>query len=147
MIKPLLTNRNRILVISIGIVYLWFGMLKFFPGVSPAEALAKETLDKLTFGLVPSSFTYFMLALWEVVIGVFLILNLKKKIVIYLALVHIVFTFTPLLLLPAASFNERIYALTLVGQYIIKNLIIFAALLFIYPEEKTSAVSSAPFAN
>jgi uncharacterized membrane protein YphA (DoxX/SURF4 family) len=122
-------------------------MLKFFPGVSPAEALAKETLDKLTFGLVPSSFTYFMLALWEVTIGIFLILNLKKKIVIYLALVHIVFTFTPLFLLPASSFNERIYSLTLVGQYIIKNLIIFAALLFIYPEEKDPAVSSTPFAN
>ncbi len=141
MIKEILAYRTRLLSISIGIVYLWFGMLKFFPGLSPAEDLAKETLDKLTMGMIPTSFTYFMLATWEVIIGLLLILNVRKKIVIYLALVHILFTFTPLFLIPASSFNERLYSLTLVGQYIVKNLIIFSALLFIYPEEKLPTVS------
>ena len=134
MFNPLLAYRNRILVLSIGIVYLWFGMLKFFPGVSPAEALAKETLRILTFNLIPSQITYFLLAFWEVTIGIFLVLNLRKKAIIFLALLHILFTFTPLFLLPSLSFNEKVYSLTLVGQYIIKNLIIFSALLFVYPE-------------
>lgn len=128
------------LIISLGIVYLWFGMLKFFPGISPAEALAKKTLTMLTFGLVSTNITYFILALWEVTIGIFLLFNLRIKVVMYLALLHILFTFTPLFLLPAMSFNERVYSLTLVGQYIIKNLIIFSALLFVYPEKEQLAV-------
>jgi len=140
MINQLITYRNRMLVISIGIVYLWFGTLKFFPGVSPAEALAKETLTMLTFGLITSHITYFLLALWEVTIGIFLVLNLRKKAIIYLALLHILFTFIPLFLLPALSFNEKIFSLTLVGQYIIKNLIIFSALLFVYPEKQQVVV-------
>ncbi|MFZ1676146.1 MAG: hypothetical protein WBP41_20560 [Saprospiraceae bacterium] len=140
MINLLITNRKRMLIISLGIVYLWFGMLKFFPGISPAEALAKKTLTMLTFGLVSTNITYFILALWEVTIGIFLLFNLRIKVVMYLALLHILFTFTPLFLLPAMSFNERVYSLTLVGQYIIKNLIIFSALLFVYPEKEQLAV-------
>ncbi len=37
---------------SLGLVFLWFGFLKFFPGLSPAQDLAARTVDKLTFGLV-----------------------------------------------------------------------------------------------
>ena len=125
------------LVFSIGIVYLWFGTLKLFPGLSPAEALAKETLSRLTFGLVPTNISYCMLALWEITIGIFLILNFPKKLIIYIALLHILFTFTPLFLLPgASSFTHVPYALTLVGQYIIKNLIIFSALLYLLPQDQ-----------
>jgi uncharacterized membrane protein YkgB len=136
MINQLIKHRQKMLVISIGIVYLWFGTLKLFPGLSPAEALAKETLSTLTFGLVPTNISYCMLALWEITIGVFLVLNFPKKLIIYIALLHILFTFTPLFLLPDASFTHLPYALTLVGQYIIKNLIIFSALLYILPQEQ-----------
>lgn len=142
MIDQLIRHRTRMLVISIGIVYLWFGALKFFPGVSPAEALAKETLDKLTLGLIPTHITYFMLATWEVTVGLCMMLNFRRKIVIYITMLHLVFTFTPLFLLPAASFNQQVYSLTLVGQYIIKNLILLTALLFLLEEksEKKSRV-------
>ena len=125
------------LVVSIGIVYLWFGTLKFFPGLSPAEELAKETLARLCFGLVPSNITFCLLALWEVTIGLFLILNFPKKLIVYSALVHMALTFTPLFLLPDASFTHVPYGLTLVGQYIIKNLILFSALLFLLPEAQS----------
>ena len=37
--------KQRLLAISIGICYLWFGVLKFFPGLSPADTLAKETIS------------------------------------------------------------------------------------------------------
>jgi hypothetical protein len=32
--------------IALGIVFLWFGALKFFPGASPAEALAARTIEQ-----------------------------------------------------------------------------------------------------
>lgn len=139
MINQLIRHRERMLVFSIGIVYLWFGALKFFPGVSPAEALAKETLSLLSFHLVPTNISYFLLALWEVTIGIFLILNLKKRVIIYLGMLHILFTFTPLVLLPGVSFNVVPITLTIVGQYIIKNLIIFSAFLYFLPETPSPA--------
>lgn len=30
---------------SIALCYIWFGALKFFPGLSPAEALAGRTIN------------------------------------------------------------------------------------------------------
>src|SRR5215204_4031866 len=41
-----------LLRISVGIVFLWFGLLKFFPNLSPAEDLAARTISTLTFGVV-----------------------------------------------------------------------------------------------
>ena len=38
--------------IALGIVFLWFGVLKFFPNLSPAELLAARTIERLTFGAV-----------------------------------------------------------------------------------------------
>lgn len=54
--------------VSIGIVFFWFGILKFFPGVSPAQDLAIRTISLLTFGILPASVIINMLALWEVVL-------------------------------------------------------------------------------
>ena len=135
MIDLLIRHRSKLLVTSIGIIYLWFGTLKFFPGISPAEALAKETLTKLTFGLAPANITYFLLAMWEVIIGIFMILNFPKKWIIQIAMLHLLLTYTPLVLLPEASFNHHFYSLSLVGQYIIKNLVLLFSLLFIYPQK------------
>ena len=36
--------------ISVGIVFMWFGILKFFPNISPAQDIATNTINKLTFG-------------------------------------------------------------------------------------------------
>ncbi|HPE19547.1 MAG TPA: DoxX family membrane protein, partial [Tenuifilaceae bacterium] len=64
-------NRNSLylLRISIGIIFLWFGFLKFFPGLSPAQDLAIDTIAALTFGLVTPKFIIITLATWETVIG------------------------------------------------------------------------------
>ena len=129
-------SKKRLLAISIGLVYLWFGALKLFPGLSPADGLAKDTIHQLTLGLIPMDVSILLLAIWEVLIGVCLILQVQVKKVIILALVHMVLTFTPLVFFPEISFQEAPFTLTLVGQYIMKNLIIIAALLMIYPAEE-----------
>ena len=121
----------RFLAISIGLVYLWFGALKFFPHLSPAEDLAKNTITVLTFGFIPPNVSIILLAIWETIIGVFLILNVFRRPIIILALVHMVFTFTPLMFFPKESFNLP-FVFTLLGQYIFKNLIIIAALFILY---------------
>lgn len=120
--------KKRYLQISIGLVYLWFGALKFFPNLSPAEELAKNTIGELTFSLIPANVAILLLAFWEVLVGVFLLFNLQKKTTIRVAVVHMLLTFSPLYFFPELIFNENMLTLTLLGQYIIKNLVILGAL-------------------
>ncbi len=127
----------RILEISIGIVYLWFGALKYFPGLSPAEELAKNTIDILTFGLIPSGISISLLAIWETLIGVLLIFNIYKRIAIYIAIIHLILTFTPLILFMPLSFTRPPFAFTLLGQYIVKNIAYIAALLVLLKHSPT----------
>jgi len=120
-----------ILRISIGIIYVWFGALKFFPGVSPAQDLAIETIHLLTFKLINPELSLLLLAIWETVVGIMMISGLYTKLAVRIVLVHMFCTFTPLLLLSNLSFTSVPLALTLVGQYIIKNIVIVSALFVI----------------
>lgn len=118
--------------ISLGICFLWFGMLKFFSGMSPAEQLAIMTMDILTFGLIPSMVAIKLLALWEVVIGIGFLLGKQIKWVLALFLVHMGLTFSPLFMFPEICFTEVPFALTLVGQYIVKNAVLIMGGVIIY---------------
>ncbi len=119
-----------LLRISLGIVYIWFGILKFFPNQSPAEDIARQTIDRIMFGLIPSEFSYLMLAAVETVIGILLLFNLWSKYVVYLALGHLFMTFSPLLLFPAMTFDSAGIP-TLLGQYILKNIVLICGLLMV----------------
>ncbi len=123
------TLDNHLMAIAIGFVYVWFGTLKFFPGISPAEELGINTIHRLTQGLFSDTAAIYLLAVLEVVIGLFLVLNLFKRQILYLAIGHIVFTFTPLLFFPSAAFQWAPLVPTLLGQYIGKNVIVLCALI------------------
>ncbi len=117
-----------IVSIAIGLVYLWFGTLKFFPGVSPAEGLALDTVHALTFEVFSDRLAIVLLAIWEVSVGLLLIVNLFRRATLYVALLHILLTFTPFIFFPDLIFSQAPFGLTLVGQYIVKNLIILGIL-------------------
>lgn len=126
--------RNKIstfnlLSISIGIVYFAFGILKFFPHLSPAEDLAEQTISKLTFGLVSGKFALISLAIMETFIGLVFIFQITHKFVIYLALFHMAATFLPFIFFPEITFNASVSSFSIVGQYIAKNIIVIGALL------------------
>ncbi len=117
-----------LLAISVGIIYLWFGLLKFFPHLSPAEELAKNTINALTFGLVSPRLGIKLLAIWESAIGLMLLLHIYRKVAVALAILHIILTFTPLFLFPEQIFSQGPFSLSFTGQYIIKNIIILNVL-------------------
>ena len=116
-----------LLRISLGIIFFWFGMLKFFAGLSPAEALAIQTIDLLTFGLIGPDFVRFGLAAWEVLIGIGLIFRIMLRETLLLMFIQMLGTMTPIVLLPEKVFNVFPYGLTLEGQYIFKNLVVISA--------------------
>jgi uncharacterized membrane protein YphA (DoxX/SURF4 family) len=122
--------------ISIGIIYIWFGALKFFHGYSPAEDLAINTINKLSFGLIPQPVNITLLATWECGVGLLLVAGKWLRPALILLFVHMACTFTPLLFFPSVSFKYAPYGFTLVGQYIMKNIIIICAALVIWPPKR-----------
>ncbi|MCA9991803.1 MAG: DUF417 family protein [Anaerolineales bacterium] len=116
-----------LLRISVGIVFFWFGFLKFFPGLSPAQDLATRTIDVLTFGLVPPQISIYILAVWECLIGLGLILGVFMRGTLLLLFGQMLGTITPILFFPHEVFTHIPYAPTLEGQYIIKNMVLISA--------------------
>lgn len=113
--------------VFLGVNFLWFGMLKFFPGVSPAETLATMTINVLTFGLIAPTVSMKLLALWEVLVGLGFLSGRFIPFFVRIFMIHMVLTFTPLFLFPELCFTHPPFALTIVGQYIIKNLVFIAS--------------------
>jgi uncharacterized membrane protein YkgB len=125
-----------LLRISIGVIYLWFGALKFFHGYSPAEDLAINTINKLTLASIPQPINIILLASMECTVGVFLIIGKWIRPALVILFFHMACSFTPLLFFPQLSFRYVPYGFTLVGQYIMKNIIIICAALVIWPKKK-----------
>jgi len=113
--------------ISVGIVFLWFGFLKFFPDLSPAQEIATDTIERLTFSLIPANATIIILATWETLIGLGLISGAFLRVTLFLLFTQMLGTLTPLILFPGETFTIFPYAPTLEGQYIIKNLVLISA--------------------
>jgi uncharacterized membrane protein YphA (DoxX/SURF4 family) len=133
-----------LLRLSLGIVFLWFGILKFFPDLSPAQELVGRTFQQLTFGLIPSNTANLILAVWEALIGLGLITGLFMRITLLLLFLQMAGTFTPIFLFPAEVFTRIPYAPTLEGQYIIKNLVLISAGIVIGATVRGGAVVADP---
>ena len=121
------SNGLRLLRLSMGVVFFWFGMLKFFPGVSPAQDLAIKTIGMLTFGLMTPKAIIITLASWEVLIGLGFLTGKFLKLTLILLFAQMLGTFTPAFLFPSEVFTAIPYAPTLEGQYIIKNIVLISA--------------------
>ena len=117
----------RLLRISLGIVFMWFGALKFFAGLSPAQDLATRTISMLTFGRIAPHTALLLLASWECLIGLGLILGVFMRATLLLLWVQMLGTITPLIFFPHETFAQIPYAPTLEGQYIIKNIVLVSA--------------------
>jgi uncharacterized membrane protein YphA (DoxX/SURF4 family) len=113
--------------VALGVVFLWFGALKFFPGLSPAQTLAVETIGVLTRGLLPADAGLVLLATLECAIGIGLISGKFMRLTLLLLAFQMLGAASPLLLFPGEVFTRFPYAPTLEGQYIIKNLVLVSA--------------------
>ena len=111
-----------ILRICLGIIFLWFGVLKFFKGLSPAEDLVRNTV----YFMDPDIFIP-ILALWESLIGIGLITGKYMRLTLLLLFLQMPGTALPMIILPEKVWTIFPYGLTLEGQYIIKNLVLISA--------------------
>ncbi len=111
---------------SLGVIYIWFGILKPF-GLSPAQELVENTVYWFD---NPKTFIP-ILGWWEVVIGLTMCIKPLIRVSIFLLFIQMPGTFLPLILLPEVCFSNFPFGLTLEGQYIVKNLIIISAALVV----------------
>jgi putative oxidoreductase len=138
----LVANSLTILRVSVGAVFLCFGFLKFFPGVSPAEDLVVTTTSILTFGLVPDSVALVAIAIMECVIGLWLLIGRALRGVIYLLGVQLIGILSPVVLLGGRLFSGPHNAPTLEGQYVLKDVIIVGAVLVLATTVRNAGLAS-----
>lgn len=111
--------------IGIGVIFIWFGLLKPL-GLSPAAELLAKTVYWWTPEIVVPA-----LGWWEVAIGVTFLIPKLTRVALALLALQMPGTFLPLVFLPEVCFTVFPWGLTLEGQYIVKNLVIIGAALVI----------------
>lgn len=116
---------------ALGVVFFWFGVIKFVPGWSPAADLATRTIGRLSFGAIGPSISLPVLAAWESLIGLGLLSGRFLRVTLLLLFVQMPGTMMPLILFPSETFRAFPYAPTLEGQYIIKNVVLVSAAIVI----------------
>jgi uncharacterized membrane protein YphA (DoxX/SURF4 family) len=108
--------------IALGIIFFWFGALKLFPGLSPAEDLVRNSVP-----LVNPDLFQPVLAVWEMAIGLGLITGLFMRLTLLLLFLQMPGTMLPIFTTPEAVFTVFPFGLTIEGQYIVKNLALITA--------------------
>jgi len=123
----LIAHSIAVLRVSLGAVFFAFGVLKFFPGVSPAQNLVVRTTDILTIGVIPAGVALVLVATLECVIGLCLITGRAMRAGVYLLAIQLIGILSPLVLLTGRMFAGPHGAPTLEGQYVLKDLILVGA--------------------
>lgn len=124
-----LATPSRWLRWSLGCIYLWFGVLKLLD-ISPAVSLVGQAYPP--FIAVP---LYCGLAFFEVAVGILFLAGLWTRWTLLAAAVHLLGTFGTLILAPSVVFLERFPFLTMEGEFVVKNLVLLAALYAIWKLE------------
>ena len=121
MVKDMRKWGIPVLRVALGIVFLWFGALKIF-GVTPVADLVGQT-----YSFFPVTEFLVFLGVWEVVIGIGLILKIFLRSVLAILWLQMLGTFIASILEPSMFFNGNIFLLTIEGEFLVKNLVLVAS--------------------
>lgn len=115
--------------VALGVVFVAFGVLKFFPGVSPVEPLVEATWGVLTFGVIGGPLALVLTAAIETIAGLALISGVFARFGLVMLAIAFVGILSPLVFFPAELFADG--GPTLLGQYVLKNVVLIAAALVV----------------
>jgi uncharacterized membrane protein YkgB len=111
-----------LLRISVGVVFLWFGLLKIFD-VSPVSALVAKTIYWFDPDLVVPA-----LGAVEVFVGLCLLAGRLMRLALPLLVLQMAGTFLVLVMHPDVAFREgNPFLLTVEGEFVVKNLVLLSA--------------------
>jgi uncharacterized membrane protein YkgB len=107
---------------SLGIVFIWFGLLKVFD-VSPVSELVARTVYWFDPDVVVPS-----LGVFEIAVGTLLLTGRWLRTALALFATQMLGTFLVFLVLPEVAFrNSNPIMLTVEGEFVVKNLVLLAA--------------------
>jgi len=134
-VRFMATEGIRLLRIALGIVFVWFGLLKVI-GQSPVEDLVASTVF-----LFPPEFFVPFLGAWEIAIGLGLLFRLVLRLTLLLLWLQMFGTFSVLVVQPDLALQGRNpFLLTTEGEFVIKNLVLIAGGLVIGSTLRNTAV-------
>ena len=111
-----------LLRVSVALVFIWFGALKVFD-VTPVADLVGDTV----YWVDPDWFVP-VLGLFEIVVGVGLLVRRGLRIVLGLFALQMAGTFAVLVLQPDVAFQDgNPLLLTVEGEFVVKNLVLLSA--------------------
>jgi uncharacterized membrane protein YphA (DoxX/SURF4 family) len=116
-----------VLRVALGGIFLAFGLLKLFPGLSPIEDLATRTTEALSFGLVSGRAAMVVIATLECLIGLSFVTGRFLRVGVWLLGAQMLGAMSPLVLFPGELFSGSLHTPTLAAQYIIKDVVLVAA--------------------
>ncbi len=120
--------------IALFIIFFWFGILKVFL-LSPAGPLVTDLLQSTFLGWVDPDTFVRLFGLFEVVIGIMILVPRWERITFAVLLFHLFTTIMPLFMIPAAVW-DGVFVPNLIGQYIIKNVALLSLGLMLFARLK-----------
>lgn len=125
--------------LAFAVVFAWFGIPKILE-VSPATQLVTDLL-KMTLPFFPPREFLLLFGAFELIIGIGFLIPKFTKLTIITTLIHLCMTMLPLVLLPQHTWTS-FGVLSTEGQYIMKNLVLYAALWGLWLDESTDIPSN-----
>ncbi|WP_158845824.1 DoxX family protein [Saccharothrix deserti] len=115
-----------LLRIALGVVFVWFGVLKV-AGTSPVRELVADTVPFL-----PASWFVPVIGVFEVLAGMALIVAIRVRLVAAVTVAHLLGTFLVLVVQPGVAFQDgNPLLLSVTGEFVLKNLVLVAAALVV----------------
>lgn len=126
-----LVRQSRLFLrLSLGLVFLWFGILKLF-NVSPVMVMIERSLP---YGLGEQQLFLFGLSLFEVLIGIALLSGKFVKLASFALIIHLFIA--TIAVLYTQGFTPRFPLLSLEGEFVLKNIVLIAAGFSLLSEKK-----------
>jgi uncharacterized membrane protein YkgB len=115
-----------ILRIALGVVYVWFGVLKVIDR-SPVEGLVQDVIF-----VTDGSWVVPAVGAWEIVIGLGLIVPVALRVTLLMLALQLLGTMSAVVVVPGRCFDDsNPLLLTSTGEFVVKNLVLLSAALVI----------------
>jgi hypothetical protein len=135
MVHGLARHSLALLRVSAALVFLWAGLPKLIPGLSPAEPLISASLP---------GFSMALLAALEIAIALSFVVRPFLRALLPLLLAHLLGALLVMALGGAAIFRVFPFVLTLEGQFLAFSLIVFSAGLVVAATARGGGLTSEP---
>ena len=115
--------------LSLALIFIWFGALKL-AGISPVVSVIAQAMPIIA----RYPILYTLLALFELAVGFALLMPRLTRIAAWLIVGHLIFATGSVLISPQA-FESGFPALSVVGEFVIKNLALVALALLLIAQK------------